>query len=332
MSFWSNNKLSAYLISDRDYGGNRRIDMSRKIGRNDKCYCGNGLKYKKCCLNKESNKLSKITSTKIFSQYPNHPEKKNYTLKVVDYKKGITYRLFENNKIEKVNPIEYFYNLELEKQVELLKDQYEIKNPDLVAQKPNEHFYALAKKEVGDNGYMEHIEKYKVPEKFIDLLSITRKKDQKALLKGSSITFNQFVTLVYISYLDYGYLFSRYIFETIPRDLADKKKPLIADLSDNDTKRIIGETDMTDGEVKRMIEQRKVIVAYFFDKEDVWSCFFYTFRSVDGKENWEGGKPHFHYYSSAFGVSREDFIKSMEEEGIYSSTPFHIKLIGYDPG
>lgn len=24
-----------------------------KIGRNDKCPCGSGLKYKKCCLNKD---------------------------------------------------------------------------------------------------------------------------------------------------------------------------------------------------------------------------------------------------------------------------------------
>ena len=26
--------------------------MSKKIGRNDKCPCGSGLKYKKCCMNK----------------------------------------------------------------------------------------------------------------------------------------------------------------------------------------------------------------------------------------------------------------------------------------
>ena len=27
--------------------------MKRKIGRNEKCICGSGRKYKKCCLNKE---------------------------------------------------------------------------------------------------------------------------------------------------------------------------------------------------------------------------------------------------------------------------------------
>ena len=28
-------------------------DIPMKIGRNDPCYCGSGLKYKKCCMNKE---------------------------------------------------------------------------------------------------------------------------------------------------------------------------------------------------------------------------------------------------------------------------------------
>ena len=27
------------------------LETSKKIGRNDKCYCGSNNKYKKCCLN-----------------------------------------------------------------------------------------------------------------------------------------------------------------------------------------------------------------------------------------------------------------------------------------
>jgi uncharacterized protein YecA (UPF0149 family) len=29
------------------------INVNIKIGRNDKCHCGSGIKYKKCCLNKK---------------------------------------------------------------------------------------------------------------------------------------------------------------------------------------------------------------------------------------------------------------------------------------
>jgi tetratricopeptide (TPR) repeat protein len=32
----------------------RNISMSKKIGRNDPCYCGSGKKYKKCCLTKDT--------------------------------------------------------------------------------------------------------------------------------------------------------------------------------------------------------------------------------------------------------------------------------------
>ena len=37
--------------------------MSKKIGRNDPCPCGSGLKYKKCCLGKTLSK-SKIYDLK----------------------------------------------------------------------------------------------------------------------------------------------------------------------------------------------------------------------------------------------------------------------------
>ncbi|WP_227839368.1 SEC-C metal-binding domain-containing protein [Clostridioides sp. ZZV15-6597] len=28
---------------------NEKIDSNKKIGRNERCYCGSGKKYKKCC-------------------------------------------------------------------------------------------------------------------------------------------------------------------------------------------------------------------------------------------------------------------------------------------
>lgn len=40
-----------------------------KIGRNDKCYCGSGKKYKKCCLNKDENLTAAQIASKAFKQY-----------------------------------------------------------------------------------------------------------------------------------------------------------------------------------------------------------------------------------------------------------------------
>ena len=52
-------KLAKHL---KKYGlGKKPIPIIRqkKIGRNDKCICGSGKKYKKCCLNKTQKKITK---------------------------------------------------------------------------------------------------------------------------------------------------------------------------------------------------------------------------------------------------------------------------------
>ncbi len=36
--------------------------MKKKIGRNDPCPCGSGVKYKRCCLNNKSITINKTTS------------------------------------------------------------------------------------------------------------------------------------------------------------------------------------------------------------------------------------------------------------------------------
>ena len=125
-----------------------------------------------------------------------------------------------------------------------------------------------------------------------------------------------------------NYLYSRYRFENLPKDLTDKRKPKIVDISKEDAVNIIGDTDLTEGQVKRMINERKVIIAHFLDRGDEWHCFFITYNSIGGKENHKDGQPHFHYISSAFGIKRDDFIKSMES-GNYKSTSVHIDLLGY---
>jgi hypothetical protein len=49
---------------------------------------------------------------------------------------------------------------------------------------------------------------------------------------------------------------------------------------------------------------------------------------LSGKESWKNGQAHFHYISSAFGVSKEDFIESMRT-GNYKATSIHIDLLDY---
>ena len=203
-----------------------------------------------------------------------------------------------------------------------------MKNPFL-SQKISSDFYVrFAKKEIAKEKFWEAKEQTEIPENFLKLLETTRKKDQISLLKGLSINPDQLIALIFKSFNEHGYLYSRYRFENLPKDLTDKRKPKIADISKEDAVNIIGDTDLTEGQVKKMINERKVIIAHFLDRGDEWHCFFITYNSIEGKENHKDGQPHFHYISSAFGITRDDFIKSMEN-GNYKSTSVHIDLLGY---
>lgn len=305
--------------------------MARKIGRNDPCPCGSGLKYKKCCLSKETihypnmeklknniNEKATISTLESFSK----------STKLADVEGGSFYRIFWDDKVEQVNPIEYYKNYELNRRVISYRDLLQMKNPFLAGKLTDDFYVRFAKEEIEKDDFWGIKEQIEVPENFLKLFETTRKKDQVSLLKGLSISPDQLISLIFKSYRHYGYLYSRYRFENLPKDLVDKKKPKVADISEENVVKTIGETDLTEGQVKNMIEQRKVIIAHFFDKDNDWHCLFTTYNSIDGKESWKGGQAHFHYISSAFGITREDFIQSMEN-GQYKSTSIHIDLLEY---
>lgn len=292
--------------------------MTIKISRNDKCPCGSGLKYKKCCLNKEMEEKKTINDLeKIFK----------YT-KIVNEDGSGFYRIFWDDNVEKVNPVEYYKNYELNKRIISYRDILEMKDPILAKKITNDFYVRFAKEEIEKEKFWETKEEIEVPKNFLKLLETTRKKDQVSLLKGLSINPNQLISLIFKSFNDHNYLYSRYRFEKLPKDLNDKKMPKVADISEKGVIKTVGETDLTEGQVKKLINERKVIIAHFFDRGDDWHCLFITYNSIDGRENHKDGQPHFHYISSAFEITRDDFIKSMEN-GNYKSTPIHIDLLGY---
>jgi hypothetical protein len=305
--------------------------MAKKTRRNDPCPCGSGLKYKKCCLNKETTHYIDVGK----SEHNTHEKTIISILKSISNSKKIAdedgngfYRIFWDDNIEKVNPIEYYKGFEIEKRAISYRDLLEIKEPILTAKLSDDFYSRLAKEKLEEEKFWEIKEQTDIHENFLKLLNTTRKKDQESLLKGLSINPDQLISLIFKSYKDYGYLYSRYRFEHLPKGLKDRKKPNIADISEEGVIKTIGETDLTNGEVKNMIEQRKVIIAHFFENGDTWHCFFTTYNSLVGKESWKGGQAHFHYISSAFGISKEDFMDSMKS-GKYKSTSIHIDLLDY---
>ncbi len=305
--------------------------MTNKIGRNEPCPCGSGLKYKKCCFAKKiihyHNQNPKVIVNK--EEVINTLESIFNSKKIAAEGENTYYRIFWDDNIEKVNPIDYYKNFELNRRIILYRDLLEVKDPILTSQLSDDFLIRFAKKELDKEKFWEIREQTEVPENFLKLFETTRKKDQLALLKGASINVDQLISLIFKSYKDYGYLYSKYRFENLPKDLKGKKKPKLANILENGSVKIIGETDLKDGQVKNMIEQRKVIIAHFFDKDEYWHCLLLTYSSINGRENWKDGQAHFHYISNFFGIKREDFIESMKVGQYKSLSSIHIDLLGY---
>ena len=302
-----------------------------KIGRNDECPCGSGLKYKKCCLNKgivhkahwgESKK--NIDAERLIRRF----EGIFKSNKIAHEDGNGFYRIFWDDNVENVNPIEYYKQFELQKRAISYRDLLEVKYPFLTSRLSDGFFIRFANEKLEEEKFWESKEQTEVHENFLKLFETTRKKDQESLLKGLSFGTDQLISLIFKSYKDYKYLYSRYRFEILPKGLENKKKPKIANISKDGTIETVGDTDLTNGQIKNMIEHRKVIISHFFDKGDVWHCLFTTYNSIEGKENWKNGQAHFHYISSAFGIARDEFIESMKN-GQYKSTSIHIDLLEY---
>lgn len=235
-------------------------------------------------------------------------------------------RVFSSDKVEKVNPVEYYKNYELEKRAIVLRDLLNAKDPVLTSQLDKSFFLKQAEETL--EGFFEKFENTEIHENFQKLLETTRKKDQVNLLRGLTINPNQLMSLILKSHKDYCFTYSKYRFENLPNGLEEKKLPELIQLNEDGSIKKIGDSDLTDGELKNVIEHRKVITSHFFEKGETWHCFFTTYNSIGGKENWKNGQAHFHYISSAFGISKADFIESMRT-GNYKATSIHIDLKDY---
>lgn len=153
-----------------------------------------------------------------------------------------------------------------------------------------------------------------------------RKKEQEKLLKGVEITIEQLGSLFYQA-VEKGYKFSSYNFQIIPNEYQSRKLPHFA-YYDEDGKLVKnGDTDLTEGEIKDLIERSSFLLVRILDNGKHWHSFLQTRKGLLGKEPGRlGSKSHIHYISDSFGISKEDFVNELKTSGKYKSTPVHILL------
>lgn len=233
------------------------------------------------------------------------------------------------DKVELVNPIEHIEECEIQQIISHIKGYL-----FFMAGRVSEEWYRNKAEEErnkipDEKRWLNIILNTKVNENYIRLIQAEKKRDQEKLLEGLSITTNEMMNLFCIAYKDYGFLYSFYTFEVLPKGYENRKLPTVANYSNGKVNKL-GDMDLTDGEIKQLIENRKVICAHFIEKENIWHCFLFTYRSMKGQEKWKGGQAHLHYASSStFFREKEDFLKQLEQGKYEGTLSMHIPILDY---
>lgn len=134
------------------------------------------------------------------------------------------------------------------------------------------------------------------------------KKEQEKLLIGK--TFNA-CDLLWLNKdaQDLGYLLDVYHEEKYPDKFKEKQHSVCYRQKEDCEMETIGDTNMTDGEMRALLEQRKVVQARIYHKGNIWHCFYFTFKGLNGLESgMMGSKPHYHYLSDKSGITWEGLI------------------------
>lgn len=144
-------------------------------------------------------------------------------------------------------------------------------------------------------------------------------KDRNKLLKNVIITpidilwFNKEAQ-------EQGFLMDIYHEEKYPVKFNEKKHPFLFQKKKDGTIEKMGSTDMSDGEMRALLEQRKVIQARIYHKENTWHCFYFTYKGLAGEESGiMGSKPHYHYLSDKSGVKWNELVSRIKDCDMPSS-------------
>lgn len=248
---------------------------------------------------------------------------KHYKINLDDGKGA--YHVFGNEDVVNVNPIDHYSNLFI--------NHRKIMYYEFIKNTAHKHDIpeSISKKFISQKVLGEYEDEFnsmlstEIPKNLIKLLTVTTKKEQIKLTKNQELTTDSLLAFICKAFSDFGYLFSEYRSEHFDKGTNKNELPKLVYINDNMVEKV-GDTSYSNGKLKHAVNFRKVIIAKFLSNNENWHCFVGTFKSIYGEENWEGGKPHLHYFSNAWGIKQEDAIKQIKE-GRYPLTSVHIGLV-----
>ncbi len=166
---------------------------------------------------------------------------------------------------------------------------------------------------------------YHLPENLSSLFEAVKKKDQEKLLKSFILKNSDFMAFVAQAGDKHKYKWSRYITEFRPKDLEKKIYPEYFYKNEKDEFVVNGYTDLTEGQLKVALKNRRYTIADVLDNGETWLCFFRTMSGLSGNETPHVGEPHYHFISNAWGYTRNHVIEQLKSY-TYSLKSLHIKF------
>lgn len=236
------------------------------------------------------------------------------------------YLLFSTDDVELVNPLEYFKELFIAQHVVFERNLIATVNPFIERLMRDEVFVERAE-QFWEKEFSKMTSK-KIPHAFTRLFGTESKGEQEKILKGASIDREEWLAFICYAWKEEGYRYSNYISEYPCKTWLNRRRPKLIHLDDNDRIVKVGESDLSEGDLKNAIYHRRVTVSSFFDNGETWHCFFFTYRSLQGRESWNGGQAHMHYLSDKFGMSREHILKRLKSPK-HPASSIHISLLNF---
>lgn len=218
-------------------------------------------------------------------------------------------------------PMDYYRYAYAHAHVEMLK-YIATKKGEIISE--NDKFLHIIALQQTDEFICKILSEGKPNKKLIKLLedSTLSKRKQEQLLRGLKMDSRDILWWNVLTH-QLGYLMDILHIEVLPRKFDEKQQPVIC-IEESDRITHIGKTNMTDGEMRAMMEQRQVMQLRIYHKGDMFHCFYFTFRGLAGDESGEfGSQPHYHYVSNKWNYTRENLI-DMISKGVLPDSKVHI--------
>lgn len=135
--------------------------------------------------------------------------------------------------------------------------------------------------------------------------------EAERVARNHAISHDSFSGSIYCLSAREKFHYTKHTHQILPENLVKKNKPTFLYIEDKKIMAVKGNHELSDGELKKLITDRKVMCIHDFQKEDEWHLFYFTYRDIKG-EHWK--TEHIHYCSSYWQKSKKEALEELSKK------------------